>query len=157
MEVRTGRSNSSFLIFCSVEFSERCEAVAKSHLFQHQLLDRQLLHQLSSISQLMQRVSSKCGLHMFLQFTVWICSIHLPLPSYGESFLSLLVFVWRGQSSKYAIDKFDKQFCLLVVSQANSLRKQTTGQIPSNFLHPRQFKQNFLQVPWFIIMAPQCG
>lgn len=61
------------------------------------------------------------------------------------------ILVWV--CSKYAIDKFWQTIWskhtvgLLAVSQANSLRKQTTGKIPSNFGTHGRSSRILLQVP----------
>ena len=184
VDVRTTHLNSIsmirlLLIVCLLEFSEKCEAVAKSHLFQHQLLDRQLLHQLSSIAHM---IPSNMSAEKFIQ--TWPLHASLiygldmhpnPPPTPSKLWRIILessgvclatemlyrILVWV--CSKYAIDKFWQTIWskhtvgLLAVSQANSLRKQTTGKIPSN-LAPTAVQAEFCyKYPYFIIMAPHCG
>ena len=110
------------LIFCLLEFSEKCEAVAKSHLFQHQLLDRQLLHQLSSIAHMIpsnmsaEKFIQTWSLHASLIYGLDMHPNPPPTPSKlwriilessgvclaTEMLYRILVWV----CSKYAIDKF---------------------------------------------------
>lgn len=176
VDVRTTHLNSIsmisllslLLIFCLLEFSEKCE-VAKSHLFQHQLLDRQLLHQLSSVAHM---IPSNMSAEKFIQ--TWPLHASLiyfldmdpnPPPTPSKLWRIILessgvclatemlyrILVWV--CSKYAIDKFWQTIWskhtvgLLAVSQANSLRKQTTGKIPSNFGTHGRSSRILLQVP----------
>lgn len=103
---------------------------------------------------------------------IWTLILHLPLPSYGELFLSLLAFVWPqrcyiafwcGCVQSMQLTNFGKQFGPSTLLACWLCRKQIHFESRPRvkfqaILAPTAVQAEFCyKYPWFIIMAPHCG